>query len=167
MLESFAPVVNTHTRILIIGSMPGAASLQAQEYYAYRYNQFWRLMFDVLAGGRPPRNYADKLQTLLRHGIGLWDTLASCERTGSLDGRITHPVPNDFPALFAQFPTVQTLLFNGQAAARHFKRAFGFPADKTCQILPSTSPALAALSYDDKKTRWQAALASVLPLERL
>ena len=158
MLESFKPVVNTHTRILVIGSMPGAASLRAQEYYAYAYNQFWRLMFDLLAGGRSPRNYADKLNTLLRHGIGLWDALAHCERTGSLDGNITHPVPNDFPSLFIRFPHIHTLLFNGQAAARHFKRAYGFPADKNYHILPSTSPAHAALSYQQKKTRWRAAL---------
>lgn len=159
MLKSFAPVVNTRTRILVIGSMPGEASLRARQYYAYAHNQFWRLMFDLLEHGRTPRDYEDKLHTLLAHGIGLWDALARCERTGSLDAHITRPVPNDFPALFAQFPQVHALLFNGQAAAQHFKRAFGFPPDKICLVLPSTSPAHAALSYAQKKDRWQAALA--------
>ncbi len=158
MLESFAPVVNAHTRILVIGSMPGEASLRARQYYAYARNQFWQLMFDLLEHGRPPHDYQDKLHTLLSHGIGLWDALARCERTGSLDGNIKQPVPNDFPALFARYPQIRTLLFNGQAAAAHFKRAFGFPADKTCRILPSTSPAHAARSYAEKRRIWGQAL---------
>ncbi|MGN0025173.1 MAG: DNA-deoxyinosine glycosylase [Candidatus Avelusimicrobium sp.] len=125
MIYSFPPAVNTYSRILVIGSMPGKASLQAQEYYAYKYNQFWRMIFDIFAGGRQPENYADKINTLLKYGIGLWDALASCERTGNLDGNISLPRPNDFPALFKEFPHIHTLLFNGQAARAHFKRAFG------------------------------------------
>ncbi len=158
MLKSFAPVVNKDTCILVIGSMPGAASLRARQYYAHPRNQFWRLMFDLLEQNCPPASYTDKLHTLLLHRIGLWDALAYCERTGSLDGNITRPVPNDFPALFARFPAIRALLFNGQAAAAHFKRAFGFPADKRCMLLPSTSPAHAARSYEQKKQYWQAAL---------
>ena len=161
MIYSFPPVVNTRSRILVIGSMPGEASLKAQEYYAYKYNQFWRIIFDIFTGGRQPENYADKINTLLKRGIGLWDALAMCERAGSLDGNISEPTPNDFPALFARFPRIHTLLFNGQAARTHFKRAFG-EAGKTCITLPSTSPAHASRSYAEKLHLWNEAFSSAL-----
>ena len=162
MLKSFAPVVNTRTRILVIGSMPGEASLRARQYYAYAHNQFWRLMFDLLESGRTPANYADKQNTLLAHRIGLWDSLACCERTGSLDSAISRPVPNDFPTLFARFPHIQTLLFNGQAAHRYFKRAFNGFLGKEVFLLPSTSPTHAARSYQEKRACWQNALRAAL-----
>ena len=161
-LRSFPPLADARTRVLIIGSMPGAASLAAHEYYAYPHNQFWRLMFDLLESGRTPADYADKQNTLLSHRIGLWDSLARCERTGSLDSAISHPVPNDFPSLFARFPHIHTLLFNGQAAHRYFKRAFNGFLGKTVYLLPSTSPAHAARSYQEKRTRWQEALRAAL-----
>lgn len=162
MIESFAPVVRKNTRLLIIGSMPGAASLKAGQYYAHPRNQFWRLMFDICQPGRAPRDYADKLNTLLSHGIGLWDALARCERPGSLDTAISSPIPNDFPSLFAQYPAIHTLLFNGQAASAHFKRAFNGFLGKKALLLPSTSPAHAALSYEQKAARWRKALADSL-----
>lgn len=162
MIHSFPPAADEHTRILIIGSMPGGASLKAGEYYAYKHNQFWPMMFDLLANGRACSNYRDKLNTLLSRGIGLWDALESCEREGSLDGNITRPKPNDFPALFKRFPGIHTLLFNGQAARAHFKRAFGDPAGKICRTLPSTSPAHASRPYEEKKEIWRAALETAL-----
>ena len=116
MIHSFPPCADEHTRILIVGSMPGGASLKAGEYYAYKHNQFWRLMFDLLAGGRTPESYRDKLNTLLIHHIGLWDALESCERKGSLDGSITRPHPNDFPSLFKRFTALRTHLLKGHAA---------------------------------------------------
>lgn len=161
MLHSFPPLITPKTRILIIGSMPGVASLKAQEYYAFKYNQFWKIIFDLFAGGRTPKNYADKKQVLLAQGIGLWDALAACERAGSLDGNILKPTPNDFPALFTEYPEIKTLLFNGQAERNHFKRAFG-DGGKICAVLPSTSPAHASRSYDEKKHLWQRALFSAL-----
>lgn len=157
MLKSFPPAVQTHTRILIIGSMPGEASLRAEEYYAYKHNQFWRIIFDVFENGRTPENYQDKLSVILKHGLGLWDALAACERSGSLDSRITAHTPNDFPALFARYPAIHTLLFNGAAAFNFYKRAFGTP-DKKFYRLPSTSPAHAARSYAEKLALWRTAL---------
>lgn len=170
MLYSFPPLIAPNTRVLIIGSMPGEASLKAQEYYAYKYNQFWRIIFDLFANGRTPKNYADKTQVLLANGLGLWDALAACERKGSLDGNILSPTPNDFPALFCNHPQIKTLLFNGQAARNHFKRAFG-DGGKICLVLPSTSPAHAARAYAEKKVLWQNAIFTALqegkPVRRL
>ena len=162
-LHSFPPVINTHTRVLIIGSMPGIASLQAHEYYAYKYNQFWPLVFDVFENGRLPKNYPDKLHTLLKHRLGLWDALAACTRPGSLDSCIKTPTPNDFTTLFQHYPSIHTLLFNGQAAATYFKRFHGWEIPgKTLVILPSTSPANAALPYAQKLARWKKAFAQAL-----
>lgn len=158
MLKSFSPVINAHSRILIIGSMPGEASLKAGQYYAHPRNQFWQIMFDCLENGRTPANYEDKLHTILSHKIGLWDSLAYCERSGSLDSAIRSATPNDFPSLFKQYPQVHSLLFNGQASAQHFKRAFGNFLDKQVYLLPSTSPAHAARTYEQKKIIWQKAL---------
>lgn len=164
MLRSFPPAVSPQTRILIIGSMPGEASLRAQQYYAYKHNQFWRILFDVFEGGRTPEDYRDKIQTVLKHGLGLWDALAACERRGSLDGNITRPEPNDFPALFQQYPRIHTLLFNGAAAFTFYKRAFGVPRHRYRQM-PSTSPAHASRSYAQKLALWQNALTEHNPGE--
>ena len=157
-LHSFSPVANTQTRVLVVGSMPGRASLEACEYYAHPRNQFWPLMFDLLANGRKPADYRDKLTMLLTHHIGLWDSLASCTRPGSLDTHIRNGRPNDFPALFSRFPAIHTLLFNGKTAYTYFVRAFkqkGF--SHSLIYLPSTSPAHAGLSYTQKKHLWQQA----------
>lgn len=157
MLKSFPPVVGPRTRILILGSMPGEASLRAQQYYAYPHNQFWRIIFDVFEDGRTPANYQDKKAVILRRGLGLWDALASCERTGSLDGAITRPVPNDLPALFIRYPAINRLIFNGTAAFKFYKKAFGRP-DKHYFLLPSTSPAHASRGYAQKLALWKEAL---------
>lgn len=158
MLKSFAPVINAQSKFMVIGSMPGDASLKAQEYYAYKHNAFWSIIFDVFSPGHTPQNYADKLNTLLTHGGALWDTLAACRRQGSLDSAIKDAKPNNFSLLFKQYPNIKTLLFNGQTAYKLFKKHFGQPEGKTCRVLPSTSPAHAALSYADKLSIWQEAL---------
>ncbi len=157
MIKSFPPIVGPRTRVLIVGSMPGKASLEAGQYYAHPRNQFWRIIFDTFEHGRTPENYADKTAVLLRHGLGLWDTLASCLRQGSADAHIRRQTPNDFPALLRRFPQIQTLLFNGGAAFAFYRRAFGEPPCRFYR-LPSTSPAHAALCYEEKKARWQQAL---------
>lgn len=157
MPKSFPPVVGSRTRILILGSMPGEASLRAQQYYAYKHNQFWRIIFDVFENGRSPENYQDKKAVILRRGLGLWDTLATCERTGSLDGAITRPVPNDIPELLNQYPAINRLIFNGTAAFQFYKKAFGLP-EKRYFLLPSTSPAHASRGYAQKLALWREAL---------
>lgn len=164
MLKSFAPVINFRTQLLVIGSMPGEASLRAGEYYAYKHNQFWKIMFDVFANGRAPQDYADKLKTLLDNRVGLWDTLAACERPGSLDSDIRLAKPNDFPALFNQYPAVKTLLFNGQTSYKYFLKFFGQPPDITCRRMPSTSPANAGTPYGQKLETWRTALQEGLKL---
>ncbi len=158
MIKSFKPVADANTQIMIIGSMPGEASLKAGQYYAYKYNQFWPLMTDLLSPAVPPATYPQKLQMLLNHNIGLWDSLAACRRAGSLDGNIKEEKPNDFKTLFKKYPKIKTLLFNGQAAHKYFVKYFGKIDGVEYKLLPSTSPAAAAKTFNQKRTLWAKAL---------
>ena len=113
----FPPSIDEGCTHIILGSMPGAASLKAQQYYAYPQNRFWRLMAYLLEGGEPPQDYAARLQMLLRHRIALWDSIASCEREGSLDSAIRAAKPNDFTALLVHYPRLSTFCLNGGKSA--------------------------------------------------
>ena len=144
---SFAPIIDGNTRILVIGTMPGAVSLERQEYYAHERNLFWKIVSEAFCGG------------LADNHIGLWDSVQSCHRVGSLDSAIKNAVPNDFAALLKQYPQVQRLLFNGQKAFGLFER---FSPDileyVDYEVLPSTSPANAAVPYEKKLELWLEAL---------
>ena len=117
MPHSFFYIADERTRALVIGSMPGEASLAAGEYYAHRHNLFWRFVFE--AYGEPfdpkaPPAYGIKTGLLLAHGVGLWDAAESCAREGSLDSDIRDAMPNDFAALFALYPEIERLCLTGR-----------------------------------------------------
>jgi hypoxanthine-DNA glycosylase len=160
VLRCFDCVAGRDARILILGSMPGEASLAAGEYYAYRHNAFWRIMGDLFGAG-PELPYAQRLARLQAAGIALWDVMAACERPGSLDADIVGASvrANDFPAFFAAHPGIRRVFFNGGTAEASFRRLV-LPAlhghDLTFVRLPSTSPAHAALAYHEKLAAWSA-----------
>lgn len=152
---SFAPVIDEQTEILVIGTMPGVASLEAQEYYAFKHNAFWRIISDC-AGVSLSENYTHKLQMVKRMRIGLWDNLQFCEREGSLDSDIHDEIPNDFETLLKQYPAVKKLLFNGQKSYQFFKRYHPKLLESyNYAVLPSTSPANAKTGYADKLKIWR------------
>jgi hypoxanthine-DNA glycosylase len=160
-VQSFAPVCGGTPRVLILGSMPGVASLRAGQYYAHPRNAFWPLM-EALFGIRCGLDYAERTAALVRHGIALWDVLASCNRPGSLDASIDPASvrPNDIGGLVARYPTIETLFFNGQMAETVFRRhllpALGEQAAGLVRCrLPSTSPANAGWSFERKLAAWQ------------
>lgn len=161
--HGFPPVAAPDARVLILGSMPGQASLQAGRYYAHERNAFWRIMGDLLGAG-PDLPYSQRLEKLTAAGIALWDVIAACERAGSLDADIVgHSVAaNDFGAFFAVHRNIAHVFFNGAAAETGFRRHVlpGLPdlPLRLCR-LPSTSPAHAARSYADKLAAWSAILA--------
>jgi hypoxanthine-DNA glycosylase len=152
-LTGLAPVIAANTRILILGSFPGAASLAAQQYYAHPRNQLWPIL-SVLTGedlaGLP---YAERLPRLLGHGFGLWDVLDACEREGSLDSSIRKPAAHDFARLRTLCPALEMVGFNGQTAGK-FAMQFAAAGYRTL-VLPSTSPAHASLSFDEKLSSWR------------
>ncbi len=159
-LRGLAAIADARARILILGSFPGALSLQRGEYYAHPRNLFWRLLDEILGiDARLP--YAQRVQALGDAGIALWDVLRACRRPGSLDSRIRAAVPNDLAALRARLPALQRLLLNGRAAqtlfARHAPPALR-SGDPRLFALPSTSPANASIAHPTKLAQWRAAL---------
>lgn len=146
--------------MLILGSMPGQASLVAQQYYAYRQNCFWRIMGDLFGAG-PQLPYELRLEKLRASGIALWDVIAACQREGSLDADIVGATvrANDFPGFLAGYPAIRRVYFNGAAAETAFRRSvlpgLNGPVLQL-QRLPSTSPAHAALPYAEKLAAWSA-----------
>jgi hypoxanthine-DNA glycosylase len=158
-VRCFPPVADAGATRLILGSMPGVASLRAGEYYAHPRNQFWRILGELL-GVDPAAPYADRVAALTAAGIALWDVLQSCSRAGSLDAAIERGsiVPNDFAAFFAGHPRVRHVYFNGSTAEQYFsRRVLPLVPSRECAYrrLPSTSPAHAALSYADKLAAWR------------
>jgi hypoxanthine-DNA glycosylase len=153
LLTGLAPVIDPHVRILILGSFPGAASLAAQQYYAHPRNGFWRLVSALVGEDLASLPYAERLPGLLAHRIGLWDVLGACEREGSLDSAIRKPAANDFERLRHLCPELATVGFNGQASGK-FAPRFAEQGYRTL-VLPSSSPAHAAMSFDDKLQAWQ------------
>ena len=162
LLQSFPALTGRAPRALILGSMPGAASLSAGQYYAHPQNRFWPLM-GTLIGAGPNLAYGQRCKRLVDAGIALWDVLASCEREGSLDSAIRDDTAqaNDFGLLFARHPTIRTVLFNGGKAEASFHRfvaptlAGGAIGARAYQRLPSTSPANASQSPAFKLAAWR------------
>lgn len=155
-------------RVLILGSMPGVASLEAQAYYAHPRNGFWPIMATLLQQEWPEGMKA-RYQALQQHHIGLWDVLAQCERPGSLDSAIRSPSiqTNHIPGLVLRHPECQAVALNGNKAADLFKR-YVLKVDpavfNSIQIvsLPSTSPAHARMSLEDKTQVWRDKIANFL-----
>ena len=157
-LSGLAPVSDAGVRVLVLGSFPGAASLQAAQYYAHPRNAFWRVMAALLGeAGLPGQPYALRLRTLLAHGVGLWDAVASCRREGSLDTAIEAAAPSDLAELLPRLPALRAIACNGALAHRETQAILG-DAGLPLLRLPSTSPAHAGLSLDDKIAAWRAGL---------
>lgn len=156
-LLGLPPVVGEGARLLVLGSFPGVASLQAQQYYAHPRNQFWPIL-SALWGLDGPQAlqalpYADRLPVARARGLAIWDVYAGCEREGSLDSAIQHAELNDLAGLIQRVPTLQAIAHNGGESARHMKitQALGLPVFK----LPSTSPANASWSFERKLAAWR------------
>jgi TDG/mug DNA glycosylase family protein len=143
--------------VLVLGSFPSTASLVAQQYYAHPQNQFWRILGAVIEQPLKEMDYASRIAAVQAAGIAIWDVFATCERTGSLDSAIREARPNDLRALRTVAPALRRICFNGRMAAKRIREveAFGFEA----MVLPSTSPAHAGMSFEQKLAAWQAALA--------
>lgn len=161
-IHSFAPIADPRARILILGSMPGIASLEANEYYAHRQNAFWHIMAELLQFDATAP-YALKVAALKSANIALWDVLQSCSRQGSLDARIEREsaVANDFVAFFRNQPQITQIFFNGAKAEALFSRQLSTELDiRAMQLLrlPSTSPAHATLPFAGKLNAWRAIL---------
>ncbi|GGD95748.1 DNA-deoxyinosine glycosylase [Paenibacillus nasutitermitis] len=142
-VQSFPPLIDGQSTLLVLGSMPGTASLAKHQYYGHPRNHFWPVLYALAGAGVPAADYLQRLAFARERGVALWDVIAACEREGSLDANIREAVPNDLPALLAGYPAVRALAFNGNKAYDTFKKYFsGHPMNERVAHLrlPSTSP---------------------------
>lgn len=150
--SSFPPVCDGSTRVLVLGSLPGEESLRQQQYYANPRNGFWRLMEAVLEEDLASRPYEERTATLLRRRLGLWDSIGSAARVGSLDAAILDPIPNDLAGFAAGLPELRAVAFNGGKAAQLGEPLLaGAPVERV--RLPSSSPAH-AVTFERKAEAW-------------
>src|SRR5438067_444254 len=132
--RSFPFVVSKNTKILILGTMPGTMSLLHQQYYAHPRNSFWKIIFAVY-GLELENSYQKRLSFLLSKNLGLWDTLQHCERPGSLDSNIKNECPNNFKKLFALYPNIRSIAFNGKSSYKFFEKHVGLDTKHNYFIL--------------------------------
>jgi hypoxanthine-DNA glycosylase len=153
LLQGLAPVIAPHSRLLVLGSFPSVASLQAQQYYAHPRNHFWPILCALWGTDLRALPYAQRIAFARAKGLGIWDVYAACRREGSLDSAIEDAELNDLASLVAGTPQLQAIAHNGSESARAMRitRALGLPVTR----LPSTSPANASWSFDRKLAAWR------------
>ena len=156
MLTGLPPLVSSRTRLLILGSFPGVASLAARQYYGHPQNHFWKILQAILPSSpivTGMDSYQIRSDWLLSKELGLWDVYAACEREGSLDSAIRNRIVNDFAALQRRCPALEAIAHNGGESFKHSKhtRLTGLPVYR----LPSTSPANACWSFERKLAAWR------------
>jgi TDG/mug DNA glycosylase family protein len=167
-VHSFPPVADPESRLLILGSMPGKASLRAGEYYAHPRNLFWSFI-ETCLGVASEAPYPERIAALRNRGVALWDVLASCTRASSLDADIVESsvVVNPLPDFFRSHARIERVCFNGATAEALFKRhvlpGLPSPSGLSLRRLPSTSPANASIPRDTKIRQWRTALRAVQP----
>lgn len=156
--HAFDPVFDDACRVLVLGSLPSAASREVRFYYGNPRNRFWRVVASVVGEPVPADDdVATKRALLLRHGIALWDVVGSCDIRGSSDASIRHVVPNDVARVLA-VASVEAVLCNGGTAGRLYRRWLEAQLGVAAEVLPSTSPANAAWSLERLVGRWREAL---------
>lgn len=151
--RSFPPVVNEAVRLLVLGSLPGERSLAAARYYAHPHNQFWRLIGAVIEADLAALEYPHRLEKLLQAGVGLWDSVKSATRQGSLDGAIRRHEANPLAELAGRLPELRAIGFNGATSARIGTKALGGRSKLQLVPLPSSSPAY-TLPFERKRDAW-------------
>ncbi|QBL08060.1 DNA-deoxyinosine glycosylase [Rheinheimera sp. D18] len=157
-LTGLAPNCLPTAKVLVLGSMPGVASLKQQQYYGHPRNAFWPIMASLLQFPLS-LSYPERLARLQQQGVALWDVIGRCQRQGSLDSAIRAEQANDFTSLFARLPQLRAIAFNGAKAGQSFQRRVlpvaALPLGVSLLYLPSTSPAHASLSFQQKLIEWQ------------
>ncbi|ODQ93797.1 DNA-deoxyinosine glycosylase [Mycolicibacterium holsaticum] len=159
VLYGLPPIIAEGAHTLILGNMPSAMSLSAQQYYGNPRNTFWRITGEIFGFGADDPYHA-RVAALTAYGVAVWDVLRSCKRLGSLDAAVQPDsmVPNDFGKLFIDYPGIGRVLFNGAAAEKNYYRLVGAAAPKVrCRRLPSTSPAQ-TMRYAEKLAAWREAI---------
>lgn len=151
---SFDPITSKNANILILGTMPGTKSLELNQYYGHKQNNFWKFMFEIL-NEEFSNDYEKRKELLQKNKIALWDVLQFCDRVGSLDSAIKNEIANDFETFLESHSNIKTILFNGQKAAAFFKKYVYLKKEYHLITLPSSSPANASQSFHSKLDEWR------------
>ncbi len=152
-ISSFAPIISTTSKILILGSVPGVKSLEIQQYYAHPQNQFWKIVFELL-GEDFSKDYETRIETIRKNNIALWDVIDTCEREGSLDTKIRNEEHNDITKILNDHPSISVIFCNGQKSFKNLKKILGKESEIPVFVLPSTS-SLHTISFDKKLKEWE------------
>lgn len=153
-IVSFPPISNKDSKILILGTMPGIKSLEMNQYYAHPRNIFWNLVCRIF-NAEIPKSYSERVELLIRNRIALWDVLRECERKGSADSTIARESPNAITEFLETHEKVRHIFFNGRMAAHYFRKHCSTELAIQTFTLPSTSPANAQKSFDQKFNEWK------------
>ena len=156
-IYSFDPIINEYSEVLILGTIPGPESLLKKQYYANPQNQFWSILYNVYKENAASSTYDERISFLLENKIALWDVFHSAERKGALDADIRNETANDIPGLIRSFPRIKRILLNGKKAETSFHRSFPNESVDAFYV-PSSSPAYAKKSLDEKTRDWMAAI---------
>lgn len=154
-LNAFPPILPAAPHTLILGTMPGQKSLDANQYYGHPQNQFWKFMGDIF-GALPSLPYDQRVQILKDHNIAVWDVLSSCTRIGSMDADIKNAVVNDFEAFYRNNPTIKTVIFDSGTAEKIYIKQVSptLTHHPIYKRVPSPSSAYASMSYAKKLLLW-------------
>ncbi|MET3536186.1 DNA-deoxyinosine glycosylase [Chryseobacterium limigenitum] len=155
-ISSFPPFIDDQSKILILGSIPGAKSLEKQQYYAHPQNKFWKIIFELF-NEEFTENYAERIIVLKKHHIAIWDVIDSCERKGSLDSEIKNEEANQIGELLERYPNVKAVFCNGGKSYKNLQKILGKNYKLPIYLLPSTSP-LHTVSFEKKLEEWKVIL---------
>lgn len=153
-IHCFEPFIDSSSRVLILGSMPSVRSLDEGFYYMHPQNRFYRVI-SSLAGADLPESLEEKKQLLKKHGIALFDVIASCHREGSTDAKIKDAVPNDIDSLLKSYKNIELVVTNGKLAEKLYKKHNNNSLPHIA--LPSTSPIPRRdiRNFEDLLSRWE------------
>lgn len=155
-ISSFSPLIDDQSEILILGSIPGVKSLEKQQYYAHPQNKFWKIILELLHE-EFTEDYTERLETLKKHHIALWDVIDTCERKGSLDSEIKNEETNQIAELLEEHPNVKAIFCNGGKSYKSLQKLLGKNYRLPIYQLPSTSP-LHTVSFEKKFEEWKVIL---------
>lgn len=152
--QAFPPIANQHSKILLLGTMPGEQSLKLQQYYGHKGNQFWKIIF-ALFNQPLVQDYETKKALLLSKGIAVWDVLQYCEREGSADSKIQKEVPNDFASFYSKHQQVKQVFFTSTKGRDYYDIYVQRKPGYNYHILPSTSSANTWKTFEEKLNEWK------------
>ena len=161
LFHPFDPIIDSHSKILILGTFPSIKSFENAFYYGHPQNQFWKILASIF-GEVVPQTIDEKIAFLRRHRIALWDMVASCERKDSLDSSLKKITPNDIAALLERYPNIEVIFCTGKKSFELFERHF--TGLRPAFYLPSPSPAHRTLSLERKVEIWRELLGRFLEI---